>query len=91
MVDRLDRMDRLLSGDLETWARIEVPDLDGKPCVLIFDDALGESRQYVNTLRQLVASLRVGVAQVAPVGKSVIDDLASRRSTRLAGGSAATN
>lgn len=63
MLDRMDKMDRLLSGDIESWARIELPDLDGKPCILIFDDALAESRQYANTFRQILVTLKVGMSE----------------------------
>lgn len=83
MADRLDRMDRLLSGEIETWARIELPDLDGKPCILIFDDALGESRQYVNTFRQLMTTLRIGIAEPKrSEGKSLVDQLNEARTAR---------
>lgn len=92
MADRLDQMSRLLNGDIEVWARIDLPDLDGKPCILIFDDALAEARQYVNTFRQLMTTLKVGVAsETRSTEKSALDEIAARRLARLAGGSAAAN
>lgn len=86
MADRLDDMAQLLAGDIQVWARIELPDLDGKPCVLIFDDALAETRQYVNTLRQLTTTLGIGKASMESKQEGgLVDQLAAARAARLAG------
>src|SRR5688500_13433317 len=55
--DRLDRLDALLVGDLESWARIDHR-RDGTTEVVI-DSALSEARQQALALRQLLASIPV--------------------------------
>lgn len=84
IADRLDKLDELLRGDTDVWARIEDDYTgSGKVIKLVFDDALAEARQQANALRQIVTSLKLGVASAAkPEGRSVLDDLASRRSSR---------
>jgi hypothetical protein len=54
--DRLDRLDSLLSGDTESWARIE-DTRDGMPSELIIDSALSEARQQGAALLRLLTSL----------------------------------
>lgn len=89
--DRLEKLDRLLRRDIDAWACIEVPDAEGHPLVLVFDDALAEARQQTNALRQIVVSLKLGVASETKSERSAFDDLADRRRARIAGESAATN
>jgi len=56
--DRLDRLDKLLNGDVDTWAilthRLQTGDYELK-----IDSALSEARQQQNTMKQLLASLRL--------------------------------
>ncbi|GAB6901853.1 hypothetical protein [Kineosporia succinea] len=57
--DRLEKLDELLSGDVETWARVELPRDDGDALLLVVSSALGEARQQQNLLKQLLAALRL--------------------------------
>lgn len=88
IADRLDKMHALLSGDIESWARIE-DDYSGggshKEIVLIFDDALAEARQQANALRQIVTSLKLGTATDKKSGEvSALDELTAKRRDRRA-------
>ena len=56
--DRLDRLDALLSGDVSTWAEIEL-DYDGRPVSLRIDAALQQANATANLLKQLLAALRL--------------------------------
>jgi hypothetical protein len=53
--DRLDRLDGLLSGDLEFWSVVERRD-DG-PLEVVVDGALAEARQQGQALLRLLTSL----------------------------------
>jgi len=59
IVDRLEKLDEILSGEAEEWARFRLPRSDDQPLVLMIDGALAESRQQQNVLKQLLASLRI--------------------------------
>lgn len=56
IADRLDRLDALLTGDDEVWARL-VHDLRTDSYELRIDSALIEARQQASVLRQVLASL----------------------------------
>lgn len=56
LADRLERLDQILRGDVEVWARL-VHDLRTDDYELRIDGALSEARQQANTLRQIVATL----------------------------------
>lgn len=54
--DRLDRLDALLSGDVEMWASLELR--EGREVYeLQIDSALSEARQQANAFRQLWSAL----------------------------------
>ncbi|MGI5222183.1 hypothetical protein [Nocardia sp. CA-290969] len=55
IVDRLDRLDAIVSGDADCWARL-VEARDGVIEVRI-DNALQEARQQASVLRQLLAEI----------------------------------
>jgi hypothetical protein len=57
IADRLDRLDALLIGDRDSWARIDQR-RDGS-LELVIDSALTEARQQAAVLRQLLASIPV--------------------------------
>lgn len=83
MKDRLDKMHRLISGDISSWARIEQPDnAEGRYLLLIFDDAVAEARQQANALRQIITSLKLGQANEKSAAPSALDQLAERRKKR---------
>lgn len=56
--DRLDKLDLLLSGDVETWAtithRTQTDDYELK-----IDDALGKANATANLMKQLLAAMRL--------------------------------
>jgi hypothetical protein len=59
VADRLEKLDELLSGDVEEWSRIQLPRDDEGDLVLVINGALAESRQQQNIFKQLIASLRL--------------------------------
>lgn len=56
--DRLDRLDDLLRGDVDTWAEVYV-NSDGAPVSLRIDSALQRANDTANLLKQLLAALRL--------------------------------
>lgn len=56
--DRLERLDELLRGEVDSWASL-ILDRDGNTYELRIDGALSESRQQQNILKQLLAALRL--------------------------------
>jgi hypothetical protein len=91
IVDRLDKLDRLLSGDAESWIDI----IEGRghsELELTINAPLAEARQQALALKQLFTELRqMGVLGIADpdTAKNKAeggedDELAARRKTRLA-------
>lgn len=56
--DRLDQLDRVLRGDVETWAEI-IGDEDHLTCRLQIAPALGKANETANLMKQLIAALRL--------------------------------
>lgn len=56
--DRLDQLDRLLRGDVDTWAKL-VHKTRTEDYELHIDDALGKANSTANQMKQLLASLRL--------------------------------
>lgn len=56
--DRLDKLDKLLRGDVDTWARL-THRTNTDDYELKIDDALGKANSTANLLKQLLASLRL--------------------------------
>lgn len=56
--DRLDRLDALLRGDLDSWLSIQEFD-DGRPSVLVISSALTQANATANLMKQLIAALRL--------------------------------
>lgn len=84
MADRLERLDAVLAGDLDTWVRLEENHAGRKHTVeVVLDDALGEARQLAATFERLAASLKLPEAKIEQKGG--IGDLAARRAARHAG------
>lgn len=81
--DRLDRLDQLLSGEIESWVRLRLRD-DGGDVEVVIDSAAVEARLTANTLRQLIAQLTSENA-ARPAGGSIADELAARRAGRGTG------
>jgi len=66
LVDRLDRLDALLRGDSESWARVRLPGRDAEVLILQVDSAMSEARQQALALKQIFAELRVCAAPAPP-------------------------
>lgn len=85
LADRLDRLDASLVGRVPWGFEVseEFPDV----AVIVVDKALAEARQQAMALKQLIAELRQSGADEKPqtTGGSVLDQLAARRASRIAG------
>lgn len=58
MKDRLDKLDGLLRGDASVWVSIE-DSTGGKPSVLVVNAALDKANATANTMKQLLAAMRL--------------------------------
>lgn len=56
--DRLDKLDGLLRGDVDTWASL-TPDPAGESFELVIDRALDKANTTANMMKQLLAALRL--------------------------------
>ncbi len=56
--DRLDKLDELLRGDVDVWARL-THRLQTEDYELKIDDALGKANATANLMKQLLAALRL--------------------------------
>ena len=56
--DRLDKLDQLLRGDVEVWSRL-VHSLRSEDYVLRIDAALAQANATANTMKQLLAAMRL--------------------------------
>jgi hypothetical protein len=56
--DRLDRLDEILRGDVDTWARL-VHDIRTEDYELKIDAALASANTTANLMKQLIAALRL--------------------------------
>lgn len=56
--DRLDQLDRVLRGDVDTWAEI-IGDEDHQRCRLQIAPALSKANETANLMKQLLAALRL--------------------------------
>lgn len=58
--DRLEALDRLLTGDASDWIEVtEKKGSGGEQVEVVIDKALSEARQQANILKQLIAALRL--------------------------------
>lgn len=58
--DRLDKLDNLLRGDVDTWARLTVDiNSDGDVYELRMTQALTQANATANVMKQLLAALRL--------------------------------
>jgi len=83
LLDRLDRLDAILSGRVDVWAQIVVG--EAGETTLVVDKLLDQARQHAIAYRQLVAELRAAGALKASGGEQqggLIDELRRRREQR---------
>jgi hypothetical protein len=85
--DRLDKLNRLLTGDANDW--LELQEVKGHEGIaeIIIDKSLSEARQQALALKGLLAELRQmrgGKLGRASSGGSIADDLAAKRAERQA-------
>lgn len=86
LADRLDQFDRLLRGEIDTWASIR--DRDGE-LELMINSAATEARQTAGQLRQHIVALGLAATSAAadagPKGGGILDELAAKRDDRRSG------
>jgi hypothetical protein len=75
IADRLDRLDAVLRGDVDSWCRLVLDVRGGESYEVRIDSALTEARQQASVLRQLIASLPLKESCDADSGDSWLDDL----------------
>lgn len=56
--DRLDKLDEILRGDVETWARL-THRTHTKDYELVINDALAKANATANLMKQLLAAMRL--------------------------------
>lgn len=82
LADRLDKLDELLSGDIDAWChlthRLMTTDYELK-----IDAAASEARQSAGALRQILSQLNSAESEPS-TGGSFADELAARRADREA-------
>lgn len=81
-IDRLDKLDGLLRGEVATWVSVYEPP-QGGDLELIIDRAAAEARQLQTALTGMLKQLGVGKGAAKTEGSSV-DALAARRARRRA-------
>lgn len=62
MKDRLDKLDRLLRRDIDAWASLRDTSpswSEDENIEVVFDDAVAKANQTANTMKQLLAALRL--------------------------------
>lgn len=57
MKDRLDHLDRILSGDTDEWLRLEIPASATYTLRVVIDGAAVEARQLATVFRQTLAEI----------------------------------
>jgi hypothetical protein len=72
--DRLDRLDAVLTGDVESWCRLVLSVRDDE-YELRIDSALTEARQQAVVLRQLITSLPLKGSDDPDAGDAWLDAL----------------
>jgi hypothetical protein len=94
IADRLDQMDRMLSGDASSWIDLVESKGDPERQEIVIDKLLAEARQQAVALKQLIAELRQEAAPKpvaeSPAAKGVssvirLADEAARRRPQSAG------
>lgn len=85
IVDRLDKLDSLITGDAESWIDIIATRADPEIAEVVINKPLAEARQQALVLKQLLAELRqVRAAGASDEEGGEDDELAARRAARIA-------
>lgn len=85
IVDRLDKLDALITGDAESW--IDIIETRGNPEVaeVVINKPLAEARQQALALKQIFTELRqLRGAGAGDSGGDEVDELAAARAKRIA-------
>ena len=89
IVDRLDRLDDILTGDRQEWLRLRLE--DSGDITVIVNGPLAEARQQAATLKAIISELRQSAGPIAlprnSEGESVgisglTDEVARKRATK---------
>lgn len=93
IADRLERLDQILRGDLDTWLEISTS-FDGRTIYVTMGNTLSEARQHALVLKALLAEIRVlagnrpaskgvsGLAAIAAELPAGVADLSAARARR---------
>ena len=88
IADRLDKLDKQLRGDEDSWMRFHARNEDGSIVRVVMTGALAEARQQATALKQLLTELRAAGGAGKPAlttGKVAgVADLAAFAATRSA-------
>lgn len=90
IADRLDRLDKLLDGDAESWVSLVEQRGDPERQIVVIDRPLAEARQQAVALKQLIAEIRaidagkVGAPPVPAMEVAGVTDLTTWTPTRSA-------
>lgn len=89
--DRLDQLDRVLTGDVDVWTEI-LYDALGEPIRLNISPVLANANQTAGVLKNLLEKIPAPAAKQAPAagGGTALDQLAARRGQRSADGTSTT-
>lgn len=80
LLDRLDRYDALICGDVSAWAQVEWP-FEDAPAALVISSVVAEARQTVSELRQSLKALNLPVEAEGAGGArlSLVEEIRSRK------------
>ena len=67
LIDRSDRFDAVICGDMNAWVQIEWP-FEDQPARLVISSVVSEARSTVTELRQVVKALDLPVSAAAGAG-----------------------
>lgn len=93
MADRLEQLNRLISGDPTAWVHVTLPrqeSADGEVVLNLRVDGLyNEARQTLTTMRQTITQLKSGGGgEVEQTGASFLDAIAQSTADRFAAAAA---
>lgn len=71
LVDRSDRFDALIRGDINEWVCLEWP-FEDQPARLVISSVVSEARQTVAELRQVVVRLNLPAGEERPAETGIL-------------------
>jgi hypothetical protein len=83
--DRLDVLDRILRGDVDSWMRLDTITPDGSVVRVVVNNALAEVRQQQIALKQILAELRQSRSATGKPGRPGTGSTSTTGGGRVAG------